>query len=674
MSFSKVNIGAVPNDGTGDTARDAFEKVNGNFIDAQAQLDGKATAAQGAKADTAVQPYGAATDIATTNVPASVSAFRTNGYYEAGDPGKASYHEGVETFGAIQSADGRWWELDRSDYPVFVFGARCDGSTDDYAAVQAAIDWSAAAGCRVTQPVGISMASQEFVFPSGADWHAPFPEICIVKKTADHMGRMLVTENWDTQKGNNDPDLPGLVRHVRIWDVCFDGNWMNEDKTAYVNDAGGGGLFIYSAKQTFVKVRILNMCGIGVYFDAPSGATTEIGFGRSAEIDVFVDTTKEENVIFNGVADRVGHRFYTLNSGARIASETADPLVPGPRSSPTYGATNGGRTDGIILLRGGERFFIHTIGHLSGLGYRVLGGRHNECFYMAETCRYGGAAIEAGYGLKTAFEAHRTGGGGPGGTDTTPQIFFNAPTENSLNYSDCLIGAYHANTIVLTPRPNIVFGSQGSSFKGTVYSRGGTVPGHGVVFENNSNFHDIYVDARDHLGIAEDGLASSAIYRKTQSSTSRDFKICGKVANSAVGFRAVSAVRKELIDLDMRLVAGQIPFVGDPPTQTGQDWNIRADVNGTPKRSKANGTSDAFASNITTEQTITIPHGLIAAPRFGRAHLTSLYDTPTTIGGSAALQYAVITGSDDTNITAKVKFSTANAVDTAPRIGWMAEV
>ncbi len=39
MAFQKINVGAAPNDGTGDKNRDAFIKVNANFADAQAQIN-----------------------------------------------------------------------------------------------------------------------------------------------------------------------------------------------------------------------------------------------------------------------------------------------------------------------------------------------------------------------------------------------------------------------------------------------------------------------------------------------------------------------------------------------------------------------------------------------------------------------------------------------------------
>lgn len=41
MAFTPINVGAAPNDGTGDTRRAGGIKINANFVDAQAQLNGK---------------------------------------------------------------------------------------------------------------------------------------------------------------------------------------------------------------------------------------------------------------------------------------------------------------------------------------------------------------------------------------------------------------------------------------------------------------------------------------------------------------------------------------------------------------------------------------------------------------------------------------------------------
>lgn len=143
----------------------------GNKADTALQPGDAATPDQGAKADTAMQPavydpqgiaadvfaranqtgtqtastisdfadnvpiYGAAVGIATFAVPSAITAFRTNGYYSAGDGGGALYNSvGAEPAhgGKLQSADGRWWAIDVLTNPLQI-GAAGDGVTDDTA-------------------------------------------------------------------------------------------------------------------------------------------------------------------------------------------------------------------------------------------------------------------------------------------------------------------------------------------------------------------------------------------------------------------------------------------------------------------------------------------------------------------------------------------------------------
>src|SRR5690606_26157243 len=75
--------------------------------------------------------YGTATDAPGINVPAPVMAFRTNGYYAAGDGGAAVYRraDGEPSHAAkIQTADGAWWEIDSGRLSVLQIGARANGA------------------------------------------------------------------------------------------------------------------------------------------------------------------------------------------------------------------------------------------------------------------------------------------------------------------------------------------------------------------------------------------------------------------------------------------------------------------------------------------------------------------------------------------------------------------
>jgi len=59
--------------------------------------------------------------------------------------------------------------------------------------------------------------------------------------------------------------------------------------------------------------------------------------------------------------------------------------------------------------------------------------------------------------------------------------------------------------------------------------------------------------------------------------------------------------------------------------------------------------------------------------RWGRAHITGILDTVTGMS-DGNVQYMYVSSTDATHITAKVKMSPGNSVDTQPRLTWIAEV
>ena len=87
--------------------------------------------------------YNTFADAVAATIPVEVLHLRTAGYYEVGDHGGAMYVKvDVEPTlpGKLQSLDGAWWKINDLIVTPQMFGAKMDGVTDDYQAIQDAID------------------------------------------------------------------------------------------------------------------------------------------------------------------------------------------------------------------------------------------------------------------------------------------------------------------------------------------------------------------------------------------------------------------------------------------------------------------------------------------------------------------------------------------------------
>jgi hypothetical protein len=100
---------------------------------------------------TGAADYASRSVAAAATLPVGMTFLRTAGYSAAGDGGGALYKKVVSEpshTGKFQSVDGAWWELVYLGGHVTLgqFGAVGNGSTDDRAAIQSAIDTVSAAG------------------------------------------------------------------------------------------------------------------------------------------------------------------------------------------------------------------------------------------------------------------------------------------------------------------------------------------------------------------------------------------------------------------------------------------------------------------------------------------------------------------------------------------------
>lgn len=601
-------------------------------------------------------------DFEAATIPVSLDFVRTAGSLNVDDKGS---HQKVRigTPGIIkpwhkQSADGAWWKISESVIIPQIFGG---AGADE---INFCIEYASAEGGLL----GVGLLGGEWFIDDTITLRDGVPLIlspnAVLKRASGFVGTMVRSEDFATYTGTTDAtaDYP---RWIGISGGSIDGRYMNDAFTSYEETSGGNGIEIY-AHKVFLDTTVQNIPGIGVWCESSTGnGNLDLDYPRQAKIRLDIQATKYEGLIYKGPADTTIEWVGQTNAGARIVSEQDTGLV----SSPTYGGTNGGYTDGVVFNTGAEIGKIHSWGNYVGRGIVINDGRINAHMLMAETCRYGACRILGGYGKIENLHLHRSGGYNG---DTQPMLDFNCSEDDGQIWKiDGVI--FHKNTSATTPRNLVELKSAGRGLKANFDLVGDNVPGHGVVIDGSYNFLDLYVTARKINGTAPDANAASAIFR-TASFSTRSYRMSGYFRDCDVVFRSSGTPEAETLDFTYDLETGQLPFAGDVPTNAGQDWRFNGTVNAVAVKSKNKGASAAINSNITTEQTVTIAHGLMSAPSFGKYAAIGLLDTVTSMSTSTVLQYMYVQTVDSTNITVKVKFSTASGTDTAPRVLWQAEV
>jgi hypothetical protein len=391
----------------------------------------------------------------------------------------------------------------------------------------------------------------------------------VLKRANGFVGTMVRSENFATYTGTTNP-LAAYPRYIGLSGGRIDGRYMNNAFTAYENQNGGNGIEIY-AHKIHLDTTVQNIPGVGVWCESSTGnGNLDLDYVRQAKIRLEIQATKYEGLIWKGPSDVPIEWVMQTNAGARIASEQDTGLV----SSPTYGGTNGGYTDGVVFDTGAEISKIHSYGNFVGRGVAFNTGRFNVDLLMVETCRYGGMRIlGTTYGVINNLELHRTGGYNG---DTQPSLDFQSAGNDDVGWL-ITTKPYHKDTAATTPRNLIEIGAAARYLTLRGQITGDNVPGHGIVIDGGANFIDIDVTANEFIGTAGDGLPSSAIYRKASFST-RGHSIRATVFASDVAFRSSGTPRSERVDIQAYLNSGQAIFAGDRKVNPGQLWKLAGSV------------------------------------------------------------------------------------------------
>ncbi|MDX1045474.1 hypothetical protein GOL40_19435 [Sinorhizobium medicae] len=575
---------------------------------------------------------------------------------------------------AVAATSGAWvrqggWQIGGAD--VRWFGAVIDGVTDDAPAINAALSLMATIGAPAKQPRGTSMVGSTITLKNGSIWVGD-SYLSIVKRLPGHAGALVKSENFDSLTGTSDAFAPGVPERVGIDKIEFDGNYQNAARTAYVQATGEGiRLFV---RKPLIKVHVFNTPGVGVWPECPGGngpTPLQPGFSREAEIEIYTHQTQYEGVVWKGPPDVKIGWILAADAASRIIADQLNGKV----SSPTYGAVNGGQTFCVVFDgKGGEVGEVHAFGNFGGGGIDWRnGGRINADLLMAESCHYGGINITgSASGMISKLDVHRTGGFGG---DSTADFVYSGTGNNNYGLEIGVCALYRQDAANTGSRNGLEITGDFIDIGVLKVDLGSTSPaGHGLLIDNDAAQ---WITIRGGeiarcKGTAPDGLASSGVYRKTAGNGSL-LDIQCSVRDCDVAFRSAGTPRVETIDIQFFLNTGQLAFAGDARTNAAQKWDVRGTINGVAKTSKFMGASAAFNSNSTALQTLTVPHGLIYAPPFGKYHATGIVDTPTSMT-AGRIGFVQVTAADATNVTVEVQMQTANGVDTAPRVSIAAEI
>lgn len=476
--------------------------------------------------------------------------------------------------------------------PATTEGAPADADiTDDVPKINAAL--RIANGRRVILSPGVYGQASPIILPSGCWLDGQQFGAVIAAKTSYAGAWQMETENFDAAYANAQTDANGdfhalVPKTVRVTGVELNGSHQSYFRSFYRRNAGHG-VRLYCLKPE-MDIRVFNIPGKGIWSWTRGGnGPTPLRTGRTkqASLRLLVDQTKEEGIIWDGPGDIVADSIYQCNAGARIVGQAAGGEDTGKVSSPTYGATNGGQTDGVIFNTGLECKFLHSWGNRAGAGVVQYGGRLLADILIAENNHFGGIKFEGGTGMISLLKAHKNGGwvidfiGAPGVYHESANVFHNSGQTGTETNSHVIAAIQiEDNNSTGTLRNGIVHGIQlGANSRhlivgGCHVSKQGVIPGNGVYIMAGAAYFDLSgIRVHGALGDTGGGVLSAAVHRAGGGMG----RIQGQSVGCAVGYRNAGPTTSlfiETVEMMVSANAGQVVFAGTARANPGQMWRI----------------------------------------------------------------------------------------------------
>lgn len=195
---------------------DSIDAATAAAIAAEAAAEAAAGLVSDAVSQGNVPIYATSQGISLVDVPSGLTALYTNGYSAPGDGGGAFWlavGSAPSHPGKIQDSAGGWYELAVAEPTVQMFGAKGDGTTNDYTAIVAAAGYVAAKGGVLTFPRGTYRISSNLTLS------VPFRFLAGAKVKPDTNVRFSPQAFGEQAPGGSAIDLSagGVTTFTRQW-------------------------------------------------------------------------------------------------------------------------------------------------------------------------------------------------------------------------------------------------------------------------------------------------------------------------------------------------------------------------------------------------------------------------------------------------------------------------
>jgi len=226
-----------------------------------------------------------------------VNSIVTSGYSTAGDGGGATYVRATGPFSdgsSFQSADGAWWKLSARDINVAMFGAVGDGTTDDKAACQAAINFVGPTGGRVLFGAKTYALASSLSVPYSSVQLAGIPGATMLKFTAANTQDRIILGTGTSQSNYlSVVDMNIIAPNATGGSAVFF-NWCGDSRISNVQmynlGSSNNGIKIWQCNTIRIQdMRIVNPTQAGIYAYGTDTARTDV-------VDII-------NVIVSGTAN-----------------------------------------------------------------------------------------------------------------------------------------------------------------------------------------------------------------------------------------------------------------------------------------------------------------------------------------------------------------------------------